>query len=201
MIALADRSYRLTGTISGWVTVLVSSLVLGLSFGTIGYVLPFLGPGFIAFVIGTHSAQAIFENGKRFKRAIRACQAALAYDRTLSDFWFRLHWRELEIEVANLFQRRGYDAMATPSSNDRGVDVVATRGTEKIVIQCKQYAKPAQRNLVSELIGVLTAEGASRAILVCTGGFTSGAEDYAAINGVELWDVEDLRRFCRTSSG
>ena len=53
----------------------------------------------------------------------------------------------------------------------------------------------AQRNLVSELLGAMTSEKADRAILICTSGFTRGAEDYAAANGVELWDLEDLVRF------
>ena len=75
-----------------------------------------------------------------------------------------------------------------------GVDVIAESKSEKIAIQCKQYAKPAQRNLVSELLGVKIAEKATRAILICTGGFTRDAEEYAAHNGVELWDIEDLAR-------
>ncbi len=70
--------------------------------------------------------------------------------------------------------------------------MIAESNSAKIVIQCKQYSKPAQRNLVSELLGVKMAEKATRAILICTGGFTHDAEEYAAHNGIELWDLDDL---------
>ena len=126
--------------------------------------------------------------------AVSVAEATLAYERNKTDYWQRLHWRELELEVTALFQRMGYTARATPASNDKGVDVIAERPDEKVVVQCKQYAKPAQRNLVSELLGVMTAESASRGVLICTGGFTRGAEEYAMANGVELWDLDDIAK-------
>jgi restriction system protein len=119
---------------------------------------------------------------------------ALAYERQSTDYWKQLDWRQLEFRVAALFRRKGYTSQATPASNDKGVDVIAKKPGEKLVVQCKQHAKAAQRNFVSELLGVKVAEQANRAILICTGGFTAGAEEYAHLHGIELWDSSDLAR-------
>ncbi len=162
--------------------------------GWLGFLVPFLGPGLFAYILGSNVGENIFMHGQRFHSAVRSAAKALCYERPKRDYWRQLSWRDLELRVTALFGRLGYRAYATPGSGDKGVDVIAESKSEKIVIQCKQFAKPAQRNLVSELLGVKIAEKATRAILICTGGFTRDAEEYVAHNGVELWDIEDLAR-------
>lgn len=159
-----------------------------------GAAIPFLGPGVLAYLFGASFGESLYQTSSRFADAVAIGAAALAYERKRVEYWQALSWRELELRVAALFGRLGYSARATPRSNDRGVDVVAEKLNEKIVIQCKQYSKPAQRSVVSELLGVLTAENADRAILVCTGGFTRGAEEYARQHRIELWQANDLAR-------
>ena len=192
IVQTANKYFRTTELMWGWLAVVVMSLLLGFFIGPLGFAIPFIGPGFIAYIFGSHCGRSFFQGSSAFAQAVSVAQATLAYERTKTDYWQRLHWRDLELEVAALFQRMGYTARATPASNDKGVDVIAERLNEKIVVQCKQYAKDAQRNLVSELLGVMKSESASRGILICTGGFTRGAEDYAAANGVELWDLDDV---------
>jgi hypothetical protein len=48
--------------------------------------------------------------------ALEIAASAVAYERTRADFWRGLHWRDLELEIALLFERRGYSAIATPPS-------------------------------------------------------------------------------------
>lgn len=41
--------------------------------------------------------------------------------------------------VGEYFRRLGYRVTVTPASNDHGIDIIATRGNEKIAIQAKMY--------------------------------------------------------------
>lgn len=41
--------------------------------------------------------------------------------------------------VGEHFRRLGYHVTVTPASNDYGIDIIATRGNEKIAIQAKMY--------------------------------------------------------------
>lgn len=152
----------------------------------------------VAFAIGENYDERAFSRSSLFLSAVDVIRTTLAFERETSTYWSNLHWRDLELEVSRLFQRMGYEAHATPGSNDKGVDVVAVGFGKKLVIQCKQYTKPGQRNLVSELLGVVQAEGANRGILICTGGFAPGAESYAATHGIELWDLAELAQRCKS---
>lgn len=52
---------------------------------------------------------------------------------------------EFEQWVGARFRERGYRVRNTGKSGDHGIDLVGTRGQEKIVIQCKRYAKRIRR--------------------------------------------------------
>ena len=197
----ASERIRQSTFISGWIGVIAFSIVGGIySMNSIeearwlGFIFPFLGPGFLAYLPFASIGESIAKGGKNYQNVVSIAARTLAFERTKIDYWRNLDWRELELRIASLFSRMGYSANATPGSNDKGVDVVAESPSEKIIIQCKEYSKPAQRNIVSELLGAQVAESADRAILICTGGFTSGAESYARENGIELWDLEDIAR-------
>lgn len=185
----------------GWAAVIAMSLAFGLlttkdgkSLGWIGFLAPFFGPGYPVYLIVSSFVVGLMKLGGGYQKGADIAAKVLAAERSKTAYWRSLHWRDLEYRVAALFRAKGYNAQVTPASGDKGVDVVAQSGHEKIVIQCKQYSKPAQRNIVSELLGVMTAERATQAILICTGGFTKGTEVYARENGVILWDSEDLAR-------
>ncbi|MCU0648049.1 MAG: restriction endonuclease [Gemmatimonadaceae bacterium] len=173
--------------------VLVLAVLTMLSYGS-KYWFLLLFAVWVGYLYGKRQDERKFYQSVTYLEAVRVVGEVLASARTRLDYWRNLHWRELEEQVALLFRTLGYDAKATAASGDRGVDVVAERHGEKIIIQCKQYAKPAQRAVVGELLGARTAEKADRAILVCTGGFAPAAEEYAAAHGVELWDLTELVR-------
>jgi hypothetical protein len=197
-VSLAQKGLKKTELISGWLVVFAMCIGFGFLFldrgkvGLFGFLVPFFGPGIFGYILGSAWGRNIFMRGQEFHNAVNTAAKALCFERPNRDYWRQLSWRDLELRVTALFGRLGYSAHATPGSGDKGVDVVAESNRGKIVIQCKQYSKPAQRNLVSELLGVMKAERATRGILICTGGFTQGAEEYAAHNGVELWDLDDL---------
>jgi hypothetical protein len=107
-------------------------------------------------------------------------------------YWIDLTARDFELECGRLFEALGYQVRVTPSSNDRGIDIVLSRSSRVTFVQCKRYAGKAGPNFVRELVGAVTADLADGGILICTGGFTSGAVELASSNRIELWGVGEL---------
>jgi restriction system protein len=113
----------------------------------------------------------------------------------VSDF----HWRDFERVVGEAYRRQGYTVVERGGPQpDGGIDLELHRGSEKVIVQCKHWVNrqvPVQR--VRELLGVITAEGADRGILMATSGFTDDARAFAADQPIELLDGNDLARLAR----
>lgn len=101
-----------------------------------------------------------------------------------------MSWRNLEILVKAMYERMGYLAERLGGEGpDGGIDVVIRRGREKVLVQCKQWrSRQVPVNIVRELLGVVTAEGATRGVVITCGTFTGDAWDFAGENGIELVD-------------
>ncbi len=108
------------------------------------------------------------------------------------EFWESLSGREFEFEMANLFRTHGYTVDVTGGSGDKGVDLAMTKGDRCTVVQCKRYKNRANPAVVRELYGTLTAIGAHDAILVCTGGFTSGVYNFVRDKPIQLIDMDGI---------
>ncbi len=101
----------------------------------------------------------------------------------------RMHWRDFELMVEEVFRRRGYAVHPTPSGADGGVDLVAARDDERLLIQCKHWnARQVGVKVVRELVGVMSAEGVQGGVVVTSGTFTLDAKRFAMQAGVELID-------------
>lgn len=90
--------------------------------------------------------------------------------------------------VATLYQAMGFSTRLTPSSHDRGVDVIARRetatGVEKLAIQCKRQQRSVGRPVLQQLLGVISSDPSySRGVLVTTAAFTREATGFAGANG------------------
>ena len=72
------------------------------------------------------------------------------------------------------------------------VDLAMTKGDRSTVVQCKRYKNRANPAVVRELYGTLTAIGAHDAILVCTGGFTSGVYNFVRDKPIQLIDMDGI---------
>ncbi len=102
---------------------------------------------------------------------------------------------DFERWVGARFRELGYKVRGTGKSGDHGVDLVANREGEKVIVQCKRYrhtsiGEPELR----DLYGALQHEGADRAYLVTTGRFTAAAIAWARGKPIELWDGQNLGR-------
>ncbi|WP_028475741.1 restriction endonuclease [Nevskia ramosa] len=107
----------------------------------------------------------------------------------------QLTWKEFEQLVGAHFERLGYSVRFTPDGADGGVDVVASKGSETYLIQCKQWrATQVGVSVVRELFGLIAARGATGGYVVSIGPFTPDAHAFAAGRNIELVDANQLLR-------
>ena len=106
----------------------------------------------------------------------------------------QMGWPDFELLVGEAFRTQGYSVRERGGPQaDGGIDLELVRGTERVIVQCKHWlTRPVPVQRVRELLGVVTAEGADRGILVATGGFTRDAVEFAAGKPLQLMDGEAL---------
>ncbi len=110
-------------------------------------------------------------------------------------------WQDFERLVGEAFRQRGYSVAETGRGGaDGGVDLVLRKGTEKFLVQCKQWkALKVGVEVVRELFGVMAASGAVGGFVVTSGTFSSDATDFARGRNVELIDGVALHRMLRAA--
>ncbi|MBZ0169583.1 MAG: restriction endonuclease [Kofleriaceae bacterium] len=76
---------------------------------------------------------------------------------------FATHRIENGYDIRAVHERRGYEVEHRSGRGDEGVDLLARKGSETLVVQCKRYGaqtiSPAQ---VRELLGAVTATKATK---------------------------------------
>ena len=177
---------------------LVTYLVTGSLAKAIGWILfgwLLLVPAFL--VLG-----ALWRRVQPDYRAFAQFQAAKAqYKRDLAE-WMRTQqqwWRSLsgsafEVEVARVFQRRGYAVQRTGGAGDEGVDLRLAKDGKSILAQCKAHKNPVGPAVVRDLYGTLLHHKHAEAWLISTSGFTVGARRFAQGKPLRLVTLEDLLR-------
>jgi restriction system protein len=111
-----------------------------------------------------------------------------------------MDWLGFERLVVDLFQHLGFSARKTSAGADGGVDIelrshsTPLTAPPQALIQCK--AKSSSRvgvDKVRELLGVVTATGAGRGVLVTNTEFTAEARGFAApVGNLQLGDIQWL---------
>jgi restriction system protein len=102
--------------------------------------------------------------------------------------------RDYEHLCADLLREAGWNARVTTHSRDFGVDVIAEKPDQRIVVQCKLYSSPVGLKAVQEIAAGKVHELAKHAIVVSNQRFTTAAAQIAATNGVLLLHHDDLKR-------
>jgi restriction system protein len=101
---------------------------------------------------------------------------------------------EYEHFCAEQFLIHGWDsAEATSGSSDQGVDVIAKRGNEVLVGQCKKYAKPVGNSAVQEVVAGMGYYGANIGVVISNNSFTNSAEQLAAANNIKLIHHSEIK--------
>lgn len=96
---------------------------------------------------------------------------------------------EYEEYVASLFRERGYETILTPLSNDWGIDVIATKGDEKIAVQAKMYghtSRKVNRAAIMQLYGAMAYQDCTNAVLATDGEVLDDAVIVADKLGIEI---------------
>ncbi|MBV9172615.1 MAG: restriction endonuclease [Chloroflexi bacterium] len=108
---------------------------------------------------------------------------------------------EFEDWVGARFEDLGYRVKSTALSGDHGVDLVATRDGEKVVIQCKRYRDwKISEHVMRGLYGTMQHESADRAYLVTTSYLTAPARTWCRGKPIEIWDGSCLSSMSTSSA-
>lgn len=99
---------------------------------------------------------------------------------------------DYEVFVGDILKDQGWDVSVTPASGDQGADVIARRGPEVVVIQCKFYAGAVGNKAVQEVAAARVHYGATQAAVVSKSGFTASARQLASTNDVALLHHDEL---------
>ena len=101
-----------------------------------------------------------------------------------------ISWQEFEILVGEAFRLQGFQVTETGGGGaDGGVDLVLRKGSEKFLVQFKQWkAFTVGVAVVRELYGVMAAKGAAGGFVVTSGRFTEEATAFASGRNVKLID-------------
>jgi restriction system protein len=157
-----------------------------------------------AFMIGAVvSLGRAWRNGRLLRGvAGHSFEASGRYHGDDLDPLMTMSWSEFEHLVGEVYRRRGYAVVETPQGADGGVDLVARRDGEVLLVQCKQWrTRDVGVSVVRELLGVVAAKGANRGAVVTVGRFTEEAHRFARQTQIELVDGEALRRQARQVGG
>lgn len=104
----------------------------------------------------------------------------------------RMSGEQFEEFLAECFQRLGYEAKTTPTTNDFGADLILTKDGTKTVVQAKRYQGKVGNSAVQEVVAAIQYYGANEAIAITNSQFTSNARELAKVNNVQLWEREQL---------
>jgi len=151
------------------------------------HILAFYGQIIMPFMFLLGSMLSVIFNSRRTK----------LYDKTSKSFSHnsleKMSWQDFEYLVGEYFRRRGFTVAETKSGADGGVDLIATKGKEKYLIQCKHWkAYKVGVKVVRELLGVMVGIGATGGFVVTSGEFTKDAIDFSKHNNINLLDGKEL---------
>lgn len=107
-----------------------------------------------------------------------------------------MSWRDFELLVGEAFRLQGYSVTETGGGGaDGGIDLKLKKGSEVFLVQCKQWrAYKVSVNVVRELFGVMSAEGATGGFVVTSGIFTADAKAFAEGRNIDLIDGQALTK-------
>ncbi|HEV2010841.1 MAG TPA: restriction endonuclease [Candidatus Limnocylindria bacterium] len=89
-------------------------------------------------------------------------------------------------------REQGYRVTAVGGHSDPGVDLIAERESERLVVQCKRWfgARPVGEPQLGDLYGAMHHEHANGAAVITTGVFSEPALSWAQGKPIQLWDVD-----------
>jgi restriction system protein len=177
---LADTPPASVHAVAGNLGTVLAGTFLRTAASVMQYIVP------LAFAMG-----ALMSAYKRHTQSKLHDQVASQPERSALE---RMTWREFEGLAQEVFRRRGFSVVERGGRGpDGGVDVELRMGSDKYLVQCKQWKS---RNVgvatVRELYGVMTAENAVGGFVVASGAFTVEARKFAEGRSIKLVDTAEI---------
>lgn len=146
-------------------------------------------------VLTIHERSLLHRERPRIAQLIMQRVANVTRDMSVfEEFSNQMTPMEFEAFCAGQLRQSGWDAYMTRQSRDQGVDVIAEKNGERIVLQCKLYSRPVGNKAVQEAVAAKAYEQAHYCAVVSNSSYTSAAEELASTNKVLLLHYSDLRR-------
>ena len=149
---------------------------------------------FLQFVVpGVFILGAFFSFLRQRRQAKLHAEVAAGGDRSALE---AISWSDFEVLTAEVFRRKGF-AVERRGGNgaDGGIDLQMWHGKDKYLVQCKQWkSAKVGVNVVRELFGVMSAEGAVGGFVVASGDFTKDAQKFAEGRSIELVSTDLMLR-------
>lgn len=142
--------------------------------------------GLALYVTAFEAMGAAFIRSRRFR--------LLELHQTMRDIQ-AMSWREFEDLVAAIYQSKGYAIEPRGGEDpDGGIDLIVRKDNQRWIVQCKHYRdRWVGERPLRELLGVVTANGATGGVLVACGvfdehalAFLKGTEKLELIGGDQL---------------
>ena len=82
--------------------------------------------------------------------------------------------------IGQMYEELGYKVKQTPKSNDKGKDLIMTKGGKKYIVECKRYSPTnlIGRPEIQKFYGACIEENVEKGFFVTTSDFTSSAKSY-----------------------
>jgi restriction system protein len=169
-----------------------ASAITGQMWRTFGLFLQYIVP--VAFVFG--AIGSVFARAKR-RILIDDVASATRPGKTVEG----ISWQQFEQLVGEAFRRQGFSVSETGGNGpDGGIDLILRKGSEKHLVQCKQWkATKVGVAVVREFFGLIAAEGAAGGFVVTSGSFTSDAKAFASGRNIRLVEGAELKRWIAAS--
>lgn len=111
------------------------------------------------------------------------------------NFFSKISWSDFEILLYRLFEKKGFSVELIGKTGDQGGDLVATKGTKRILIQAKFYKNwNVGNNSIQEAVAAKSHYDCNSACVVTTSTFTKAAVELAKTNNVILIPKEILQK-------
>ena len=106
-----------------------------------------------------------------------------------------MSWQDFERYVGEAYRRKGYTVEETGPGADGGIDLIARKNGQTLLVQCKHWrTRSVGVRIARELFGLVKAQGAANGVLITSGTFTPEALDFAKQTDLDLVDGEGLVR-------
>ena len=107
-----------------------------------------------------------------------------------------IDWFQFERFCAALLRTEGYEVLRKGGARpDGGVDLIAEKGGERILVQCKHWRTwTVKENVIREMLGSMTHFQVRSGAIYTLSGWTRPAADFAVLHSITLVDGDELAR-------